>query len=116
MVVPPTLALLAGEVIETFGGKNSAQSSSKIHHVEALPRTGRTHQIRVHLSEQGHPILGDLTYGGATQTHSVTIPRLMLHASSLVFPHPITKKEITIVSSIPEDFSKCLAELQNRVS
>ncbi len=74
--------------------------------IQAKPKTGRTHQIRVHLSEQGMPIIGDSLYGGRT---SKTIPRMMLHAYKLTFLHPITKKEVTITSNLPEDFKQCLS-------
>ena len=80
--------------------------------VEARLHTGRTHQIRIHLSEGKMPILGDLTYGGANQFNSITIPRLMLHAVRLTFEHPILQNKITIESPLPEDFNRCLKELQ----
>lgn len=72
--------------------------------VEAMPKTGRTHQIRVHLSEEGMPILGDALYGAKPES----APRVMLHAARLTFPHPIHKNQISIQSPIPEDFQKCL--------
>jgi RluA family pseudouridine synthase len=75
--------------------------------VEARPVTGRTHQIRVHLSEAGLPILGDATYG-----HRATAPRLMLHAACLTFPHPILSVESRIESPMPEDFLQCLQQLR----
>ncbi|MBY0470268.1 RluA family pseudouridine synthase [bacterium] len=70
--------------------------------VQAMPHTGRTHQIRVHLSEMGLPILGDKTYGG-----SPAADRVMLHAFSLTFIHPITNLKISVESPIPEDFEQC---------
>ena len=79
--------------------------------VEAKPLTGRTHQIRVHLSEAGFPILGDPHYGGQKSIFSFTIPRVMLHASSLTFPHPVHKKELTITSPLPDDFKTCLQKV-----
>lgn len=72
--------------------------------IEAAPKTGRTHQIRVHLAEYGLPILGDDLYGEA----SALAPRLMLHASRLTFPHPITGAELTAISPLPLDFKTCL--------
>lgn len=75
--------------------------------VEARPRTGRTHQIRVHLSEGGTPIVGDATYGGEREV----APRLMLHAASLTFPHPIHQTVLTVQSPLPEDFTQCLRKL-----
>ena len=64
--------------------------------------TGRTHQIRVHMKYLNHPILGDSTYGSPTKD----IDRQMLHAYMLKFTHPITKKEMTVIADIPEDFKK----------
>ncbi|OFZ18283.1 MAG: hypothetical protein A2X94_07470 [Bdellovibrionales bacterium GWB1_55_8] len=72
--------------------------------VEARPKTGRTHQIRVHLAEAGYPILGDLHYGAKAGRSK----RIMLHAASLTLPHPIHQTEISIHSPLPEDFQECL--------
>lgn len=58
--------------------------------------TGRTHQIRVHTSHLGFPILGDRTYGGARST------RMWLHAHTLAFEHPVTGKPIALESPLPE--------------
>ena len=60
--------------------------------LKVMPRTGRTHQIRVHLSEMGHPVIGDMTYG------NVGAPNMMLHAHRLTFPHPGTHEELTITA------------------
>jgi len=76
--------------------------------IEAIPKTGRTHQIRVHLSEDGLPILGDDLYGADNAELSRSVPRLMLHAAQLIFPHPITKDELSIQSALPDDFRRCL--------
>ncbi len=56
--------------------------------VEAKPETGRMHQIRVHLAHLGRPIAGDVRYGGALTLGGQAVPRLMLHAAALRFPHP----------------------------
>ena len=77
--------------------------------IEAIPRTGRTHQIRVHLSEYGLPILGDDLYGADNNPgRDGPAPRLMLHAAQLIFPHPITRCEICVKSRLPGDFEQCL--------
>ena len=56
--------------------------------VELSPETGRMHQLRVHLASLGRPIAGDPRYGGALALAGVAVPRLMLHAAALEFPHP----------------------------
>jgi len=67
--------------------------------------TGRTHQIRVHLSSIGHPVLGDDTYGGGGGRRLLSLPpkRHFLHAAWLIFRHPVTGAEIDIRSPLPED-------------
>ncbi len=81
--------------------------------VSIRPETGRTHQIRVHFSAAGHPVLGDRVYGepaaGAGQA-----PRQMLHARRLGFPHPRTGETVSAESPVPEDFEKVLAGLRAR--
>jgi len=73
--------------------------------VEALPMTGRTHQIRVHASALGHPLLGDILYG-ARETDK--IPRPALHAYSLTFTHPISNERVTFQAEHPRDFATTL--------
>lgn len=72
--------------------------------IEAQPLTGRTHQIRVHLLHSDASILGDSMYGGKDSR----VPRLMLHAKSLSFAHPILKTEIKIEAPCPPDFEALL--------
>ena len=71
--------------------------------VELVPQTGRTHQLRVHLSEMGHPILGDLQYGREV-TFPQEVNRLCLHAYRLSFLHPQTRKRVQITAPVPELF------------
>jgi len=73
--------------------------------VEALPMTGRTHQIRVHASALGHPLLGDILYG-ARETDK--IPRPALHAYSLTFTHPASNERVTFQAEHPRDFATTL--------
>jgi tRNA pseudouridine32 synthase/23S rRNA pseudouridine746 synthase len=56
--------------------------------LELQPHTGRMHQLRVHLASIGRPIVGDARYGGALMLAGEPVPRLMLHAAALEFPHP----------------------------
>jgi RluA family pseudouridine synthase len=72
------------------------------------PITGRTHQIRVHLKESGHPILGDYHYA---KTFSIETKRHMLHAHRISFPHPYTREKIEVIAPIPSDFIATLTEL-----
>lgn len=74
--------------------------------VEAHPRTGRTHQIRVHLSALGYPILADILYG-ADETDLISRPAL--HAFSLTFTHPISGERVSYSVPLPEDMQKLLA-------
>ncbi len=62
-------------------------------------QTGRTHQIRVHMSYINHPIIGDSLYGNASKL----INRQALHACKVCFIHPITKKKMNIEADIPDD-------------
>ncbi|WP_028841267.1 RluA family pseudouridine synthase [Thermodesulfobacterium hveragerdense] len=71
--------------------------------VVAKPVTGRTHQLRVHFSFLGHPILGDPIYGGL-KPDAPKPPRLMLHAFRLKIFHPISNIEMEFEAPIPEDF------------
>ena len=61
-------------------------------------RTGRTHQIRVHLAAIGHPLIGDWLYGARNA------PRPMLHAAELAMPHPLTGEPLRIAAAVPADF------------
>lgn len=71
--------------------------------VELAPRTGRMHQLRVHLAAVGRPIVGDARYGGALAVDSRSVARLMLHARALEFPHPAGGSR-RVEAPPPEDF------------
>ncbi len=77
------------------------------------PITGRTHQLRVHLAEMGHPIMGDLQYGKRAQA-PVLAKRQLLHAYSLQFPHPLHSSMVSFSSPLPEDFTSALKKLHMR--
>ncbi|MEW6542710.1 MAG: RluA family pseudouridine synthase [Nitrospirota bacterium] len=78
--------------------------------VELHPRTGRTHQIRVHLAALGHPVLGDPTYGGRKvgDVGGLDIPRVMLHARTLGFTHPVTGRRVEFSAPLPLDMQAVL--------
>lgn len=79
--------------------------------IECRLETGRTHQIRIHLSEAGHPLLGERVYiRGAGET--LPAPRLMLHAQELGFVHPTDEQEVRFEREAPADFQETLARLR----
>ncbi|RTE08028.1 RluA family pseudouridine synthase [Paenibacillus whitsoniae] len=77
--------------------------------IELELETGRTHQIRVHLSHLGHPLYGDTLYGGSSRDFH----RQALHAKQLSFPHPITGEMIVASAHYPQDFSQLLDRLSH---
>lgn len=95
-------AVTTFDVLERFGGEASL--------IKAFPRTGRMHQIRVHLSQLGHPILGDALYFRADRKY----PRLMLHAHRLIFTHPFNNEKTLIECAIPTDFQSVLDKLRQK--
>jgi 23S rRNA pseudouridine1911/1915/1917 synthase len=101
----------AYRVLETFG------TSAALVEVNLL--TGRTHQVRVHFSELGHPLLGDELYGGTKRTKDPVaaaaqelLGRQGLHAWRLSFPHPRTGKALSFEAPVPADFERGLESLR----
>ena len=97
--------------------------------VELMPRTGRMHQIRVHMAEIGHPLLVDPFYGtkesiflseikgrkykrSRDQEERPLLIRTSLHAKSLTFAHPVTGEETTVSCKPPKDFTATLNQLR----
>jgi 23S rRNA pseudouridine1911/1915/1917 synthase len=91
--------------------------------VECRLETGRTHQIRVHMAQIGHPLVGDPVYGRRRALPKVTapavaaaltgFPRQALHAAVLGFDHPVTRAPLRFEAQPPEDFTTLLATLRN---
>ncbi len=74
--------------------------------LRCLLRTGRTHQIRVHLAHLGHPLVADALYGGAP---AAGLTRQALHARRLAFTHPITGQAVDVLAPLPADLAAALA-------
>ena len=104
------------EVIERFRGYS---------YVRAHPKTGRTHQIRVHLASVGCPVLADKVYSGRDQIRlsdlsseyegekdKVILTRQALHAARLRFYHPRLKKHMEVQAPLPEEFARTLEALR----
>jgi RluA family pseudouridine synthase len=110
------------QVIERFKGYT---------YLRCMPRSGRTHQIRVHLQHRGFPILGDQLYGGPQlllsklkkdfrlkrgKTENPLIDRVALHAHELRVTHPVSGSEVVITSPLPHDMEVALKMLRKHAS
>jgi 23S rRNA pseudouridine1911/1915/1917 synthase len=82
--------------------------------LELRLHTGRQHQIRLHLEQLGHPLIGERVYSGhqAIGPSGSSAKRNMLHAWTLAFPHPLTGEQIAVEADPPQDFQKLLARLR----
>lgn len=78
--------------------------------------TGRTHQVRVHLSAVGHPVCGDRTYGAAPLGTELGLDRPALHARRLGFPHPVTGQPVTVEEPLPDDLVRAVGVLRGAVA
>lgn len=84
--------------------------------VRLFPKTGRTHQLRVHLAALGHPIIGDRVYGTPGRFGNLPVPlrdfpRQALHAREIRFHHPVTQLPITVCAPYPEDLQRLFSTL-----
>ena len=122
-------AVTVYEVKETFeykgqqghaaGSGRQAASSSFIPHpssfslVRLSPKTGRTHQLRVHMAAIGCPIVGDTTYGGRVfEADNFRFERQALHAYEITFVHPATLKTMTLAAPLPPDITELLSRIR----
>jgi len=94
----------------------SVESLGHVSLLRLVIGTGRTHQIRVHLSESGHPVVGDAIYGGrrerAGRSALVRLERPFLHASRLTFSHPADGRTMSVEAPLPPDLAAMVAALR----
>lgn len=108
-ISPKSAKCMMGPLDEKKGGQfaktgfSVASEKDGLVFMDCFLFTGRTHQIRVHLSSRNLPIVGDGLYGG-TEGFSENGGRIMLHAWKLEFPHPVTKETMTVTAPLPELF------------
>jgi 23S rRNA pseudouridine1911/1915/1917 synthase len=108
--------------VDATGGRRAATSFEvrerleRATLLEAAPRTGRTHQIRVHLSAVGHPILGDGRYGGGgDDARALGLARPFLHAWRIAFDHPVTGERLDLEDPLPKDLARALRRVRGEV-
>jgi 23S rRNA pseudouridine1911/1915/1917 synthase len=104
-------------------GGDAREAVTHVERIERLSRatlvacrleTGRTHQIRIHLSESGHPLVGERVYIRGFAGPNIEAPRLMLHAAELGFVHPATEREMRWEQPLPDDMQAVLTRLRGR--
>jgi len=95
----PRVAITHYEVLEEFKGTSFLMLK---------PLTGRTHQLRVHLSAIGHPLVGDSRYGGGGKKQLVKCPRLFLHAWRIALQHPVSGQEVEFECPLPAELNLVL--------
>ncbi len=113
-------AITKYKTLKIYDCDESLNGFSKLSLVEFTLITGRTHQIRVHSSYLGHPLLGESLYGNYTSlainlANTINIDRQLLHCHELTFLHPITNKKMHIISPIPNDMQTTIDLLKKHI-
>jgi len=108
---PKGLVLAEGE---WAADKNQKRPPGKFSFVQLSPKTGRTHQLRVHMMAKGHPMVGDTMYGGKVfEMGEFRFGRQALHAAQITFVHPGSLEPMTIAAPLPADMAELLSILRN---
>jgi 23S rRNA pseudouridine1911/1915/1917 synthase len=109
---------LRGSTTRVEQGKRAVthvEAGESLHHATVCRvrlETGKTHQIRIHLSEAGHPLVGEQVYIRDYTGPVLTSARLMLHAATLGFEHPVTGARVQLASALPPDFTAVVDRLK----
>ncbi|MCY2954285.1 MAG: RluA family pseudouridine synthase [Planctomycetota bacterium] len=108
-------AITKYEVLDIFEQAVTAgQGSGRFALLQLSPKTGRTHQLRVHLSTRGYPIVGDTVYGGRVfEAGAFRLERQALHAYEITFVHPGTFQQMTLQAPLPGDLATLLQILRS---
>ena len=118
--VQETFAMPAAANLETGSfpaDRNKPRPPEKFSFVKLTPKTGRTHQLRVHMAAIGHPMVGDTMYGGRVFVQDdFRLERQALHAAEIRFVHPTTLETLTIEAPLPPELSKLVDILRSATS
>src|SRR3954453_18675720 len=110
LLSPPEMQMDTGD---HPADRNKPQPPARFSLIQMWPKTGRTHQLRVHLSAIGYPMVGDTMYGGRCVTlGDFRFARQALHAYQITFVHPITLETMMLEAPLPPDFLQLLAILR----
>jgi len=103
------------EVKENFTLKNNRHQILSL--LSVFPKTGRTHQIRVHMKHINHPVYADYLYAGRKNSRDDRkyLQRLFLHATTIIFHHPTTGEEMTLTAPLPNDLQNFIDEHCERI-
>ena len=105
------MAVLKGKGRSALTGFKVLERLDGFAYIEAYPRTGRTHQIRVHLAHSGHPVVGDELYGKRSKKLG---GRPFLHACRIEFVHPVRKEPVSIEAPVPEDMLNFIMNVRRK--
>lgn len=108
-VLPQGREAITDYRVVTYYRQEMGELAGEFTLIEAEPKTGRTHQIRVHLASIGHPVVGDKVYG--RRRRRIPIPRMFLHAQRLSFSHPVSGELVEVQAPLPEDLAAMLRAL-----
>jgi 23S rRNA pseudouridine1911/1915/1917 synthase len=110
---PPGLSMDTGD---HAADRNKPHPPAQFSWLKLMPKTGRTHQLRVHMTATGHPIVGDTIYGGRCITfNDFRFARQALHAREITFVHPVTLETMTLEAPLPPDMQKLIEVLRSNI-